>query len=140
MIPVAFSLTPAGALGDLEIDGVPFEGWASAEYCEAPEESAVGGPHLVVELPIERFTPGPGGLLLWIGETAYTVDLGQTTVPAGGVLAGDGGRRAGMLPVMILVRCQGRDLAGRLVAPAANSPGGVEPGDTPFSMTGHLVP
>lgn len=117
MIPVAFTLTPAGTVTDLEVDGVLFEGYAAATYAEAPSDLAEGGPHLVVELPVERFTPDPRGLVLWIGEGSYRVDLGNRRAPPGGSLAGEGARKVGALPVMIVVGAGERRFAGRLIAP-----------------------
>ena len=117
MISVVFTLTPAGTVTDLEVGGVLFEGYAAATYAEAPSEVAEGGPHLVIELPVERFTPDPRGLVLWIGEERYRVDLGSRRAPPGGSIAGEGGRKTGALPVMVVVRAGERGFAGRLIAP-----------------------
>src|SRR5690606_4042481 len=68
MISVAFTFSPAGGATDLEVEGRAFDGWASARYDDAPSEISEGGPHLVVELPVERFTPDGRGLVLWIGD------------------------------------------------------------------------
>lgn len=117
MIAVAFTLTPAGTATDLVIGGVPFEGWASAGYAEVPSEVSEGGPHLVVELPVERFTPDARGLVLWIGEGRYRVDLGTCRAPPGGLVAGEGARKTGTLPVMVVVRAGEREFVGALVSP-----------------------
>ena len=117
MIPVAFTITPSGTVGRLEIDGVLFEGYADAVYDEAPSEIAEGGPHLVVGLPVERFTPDERGLVLWIGNEEFRVDLGTRRAPRGGIVEGDGEQKTGRLPVMVVVRAGDRQFAGRLVAP-----------------------
>ncbi len=117
MIAVAFTLTPAGTITDLVIDGAPFEGWASALYAESPSEVSEGGPHLVIELPVERFTPDAQGLVLWIGEGRYRVDLGTRRAPPGGALDAEGPRTAGTMPVMVVVIAGERMFAGLLVPP-----------------------
>ena len=81
MIPVTFTLTPGGTIADLEVGGEPFRDYASAAYADCPSEVSEGGPHLIVELPVERFTPDPQGLVLWIGEARYRVDLGTPRAP-----------------------------------------------------------
>jgi hypothetical protein len=115
MIPVAFTLTPAETVIDLEIDGVLFEGYASAAYGEAPSEVSDGGPHLVVELPVERFSPDSQGLVLYIGESRHRIDLGTKRAPPGGTLSGEGARKTGVLPVMIVVLAGERQFAGHLI-------------------------
>ncbi|MGD9936262.1 MAG: hypothetical protein AB7S61_02165 [Methanoregulaceae archaeon] len=117
MIPVAFTITPSGTIGRLEIDGVLFEGYADAVYDEAPSEIAEGGPHLVIGLPVERFTPDSTGLVLWIGDEQFRVDLGTCRAPPGGTVDGDGDQKTGMLPVMVVVRAGDSQFAGRLVSP-----------------------
>jgi hypothetical protein len=117
MIDVSFTLTPAGGIADLVVRGAPFEGWASAGYGDAPSELSEGGPHLVVELSVERFTPEPAGLVLWIREDRYRVDLGTRRAPSGGTIGGDGARKSGTLPVMIVVAAGERSFAGLLVPP-----------------------
>jgi hypothetical protein len=117
MIDVAFRLTPAGTVADLMIDGAPFEAWGSAEYAEAPSEVSEGGPHLVVEIPVERFTPDAQGLVLWIGGGRYRVDLGTRRAPQGGTIAGESSRLSGTLPVMIVVRAGDTRFAGCLIPP-----------------------
>ena len=88
MISVAFTFSPAGGATDLEVEGRAFDGWASARYDDAPSEISEGGPHLVVELPVERFTPDGRGLVLWIGDDCFRVDLGTRRAPAGGTVTG----------------------------------------------------
>jgi hypothetical protein len=117
MIPVAFTLTPSGTVTDLVIGGVPFEGYASAAYADCPSEVSEGGPHLIVELPVERFTPDPQGLVLWIGEGRYRVDLGTRRAPPGGSVAGEDARKTCVMPVMIVINAGERQFAGRLVPP-----------------------
>ena len=124
MIPVTFTITPSGTVGRLEIDGVLFEGYADAVYDEAPSEIAEGGPHLVVELMIDRFTPDPRGLVLWIGEECYRVDLGTRRAPPGGTAAGAGSRKTCLLPVMVVVGTGERQFAGRLVSPESDPTAG----------------
>lgn len=117
MIEVAFTLTPAGTITDLVIGEAPFEGWGSAGYGEEPSEVSEGGPHLVVELPVERFTPDAQGLVLWIGDGRYRVDLGTRRAPPGGSLENEGPRRTGTLPVMVVIAAGERRFAGQLVPP-----------------------
>ena len=117
MIPVTFTLTPAGTIADLAIGGVPFADYASAAYADCPSEVSEGGPHLIVELPVERFTPDPQGLVLWIGEARYRVDLGTRRAPPGGTVAGEGARKTCVIPVMVVVSAGERRFAGRLVPP-----------------------
>lgn len=124
MIHVSFTLSPGGGIADLVVGGAVFEGWASAGFGEAPSELSEGGPHLVVELPVERFTPDPAGLVLWIGEDRYRVDLGTRRAPPGGTLEGDGARKSGTLPVMIVVVAGERRFAGRLVPPVEDPASG----------------
>jgi len=117
MIPVRFTLTPAGTVADLEIGGVPFADYAAAAYADCPSEVSEGGAHLILELPVERFTPDPQGLVLWIGEERYRVDLGTPRAPPGGTVAGEGARKTCSLPVMVVVNAGERRFAGRLIAP-----------------------
>jgi hypothetical protein len=117
MIPVTFTLTPAGTVADLMVGGVPFPDYASAAYADCPSEVSEGGPHLVLELPVERFTPDPRGLVLWIGEGRYRVDLGTPRAPSGGTVAGEGSRQDCVLPVMVVVNAGERRFVGRLVPP-----------------------
>ena len=124
MIPVTFTLTPGGMVADLEVGGVPFEGYASVAYAEEPSELSEGGPHLVVELMIDRFTPDPRGLVLWIGEECYRVDLGTRRAPSGGTAAGAGPRKTCLLPVMVVGGAGERQFAGRLVSPASDPTAG----------------
>lgn len=124
MIDVTFTLTPAGGIADIVVGGAPFEGWASAGFGDAPSELSEGGPHLVVELPVERFTPDPAGLVLWICEDRYRVDLGTRRAPPGGTIDGDGPRKSGSLPVMIVVAAGDRRFAGLLVPPTGDPAAG----------------
>lgn len=117
MIDVAFTLTPAGTITDLVVDGAPFDGWAAAGYAEAPSEVSEGGPHLVVELPVERFTPDDQGLVIWIGKGRYRIDLSTRRAPPGGTVMDQGDRRTGTVPVMVVVRAGERRFAGLLIAP-----------------------
>jgi hypothetical protein len=117
MIAVTFALTPAGTVTDLVVGGVPFEGYASVAFADCPSEVSEGGPHLIVELPVERFTPDPQGLVLWIGKERYRVDLGTRRAPPGGTVTEEGARRTCVLPVMIVVNAGERQFAGRLVPP-----------------------
>ncbi len=117
MIPVTFTLTPGGMVADIEVGGVPFEGYASVAYADDPSEVSEGGPHLVVELPVERFTPDPQGLVLWIGEARYRVDLGTRRAPSGGTVTDESSRMTCRLPVMVVVSVGERQFAGRLVPP-----------------------
>lgn len=117
MIPVTFTVTPGGTVADLAFGGVPFEGYASAAYADCPSEVSEGGPHLIIELPVERFTPDPQGLVLWIGEGRFRVDLGTRRAPSGGTVSGDGALKTCTLPVMIVVNAGERRFAGRLVPP-----------------------
>ncbi|HOV67410.1 MAG TPA: hypothetical protein PLI31_03505 [Methanoregulaceae archaeon] len=125
MIPVAFTITPSGAVGRLEIDGQPYGDYAEAVYGEETSELSEGGPHLVIGLPVERFTPGPSGLVLWIGDRRYRVDLGTRRAPPGGTVGGEGDRKTGTLPVMVVIRVGDRQVVGRLV------PSGEEPAPGP---------
>ena len=124
MIPVTFTLTPGGMVVNLEVGGVPFEGYASVAYAEEPSELSEGGPHLAVELMIDRFTPDSQGLVLWIGDGRYRVDLGTPRAPPGGTAAGEGSRRDCVLPVMIVVNAGERRFAGRLVSPGEDPTAG----------------
>lgn len=124
MIPVTFTLTPGGMVADLEVDGKPFEGYASVTYAEEPSELSEGGPHLIVELMIERFTPGPQGLVLWIGEERYRVDLGTPRAPTGGTVVGEGAQKNCTLPVMVVIGAGERQFAGQLVPPGSDPAAG----------------
>ena len=117
MISVAFTFSPAGGATDLEVEGRAFDGWASARYDDSPSEISEGGPHLVVELPVERFSPDGRGLVLWIGDDCFRVDRGTRRAPAGGTVTGEGPRVTGTLPVMVVVRAGEREFAGMLVPP-----------------------
>ena len=124
MIPVTFTLTPAGTIADLMIGGVSFADYASAAYADCPSEVSEGGPHLIIELPVERFTPDPHGLVLWIGEARYRVDLGTRRAPPGGTVAGEDARKTCMIPVMVVVSTCERQFAGRLVPPGEDPAAG----------------
>jgi len=117
MIPVTFTFTPGGMVADLAVGSVPFRDYASVAYADCPSEVSEGGPHLVLELPVERFTPDPQGLVLWIGEGRYRVDLGTRRAPPGGTVAGEGAEKTCVLPVMVVVSAGERRFAGLLVAP-----------------------
>lgn len=124
MISVAFTRTPADTIADLVIEGEPFDGWASAAYGDAPSEISEGDPHLVVELPVERFSPDSRGLSLWIGDRAYRLDLGTPRAPRGGAINGEAPRVTGELPVMIVVMAGERRFAGMLVSPSEDPASG----------------
>ncbi|MEN6341696.1 MAG: hypothetical protein ABFC89_03965 [Methanospirillum sp.] len=124
MIAVVFTLTPAGTVADLVVGGTPFEGWGSVAYAEAPSEVSEGGSHLIIELPVERFTPDAQGLVLWIGEERFRVDLGTRRAPPGGTVACEGSRMTGTLPVMIVVNAGERRFAGRLIPPGEDPAAG----------------
>jgi hypothetical protein len=117
MIDIAFTLTPAGMVADLVVGGAPFADYASVAYAEDPSEVSEGGPHLVLELPVERFTPDPQGLVIWIGKGRYRIDLGTRRAPSGGTIGGDGPRRTCTLPVMVVINAGERRFAGMLVPP-----------------------